>query len=195
MLKPRPAPLLWPELVWSAPAARQAIGSAPAQSGLLPFRPTPAFIATMSDNWLIFIPANPSAVPTREAANRGVDVLKRFAPDARAVEARFLDKVEFVDCGSNWSGVYCPQCSEEIGEWWRTAIGNAYKSGFENLRIMTPCCGHSTTLNDLHYVWPSGFARFVLEAKSPNIKQTTTEQDKELSQALGVELRKIWRRL
>jgi hypothetical protein len=71
-------------------------------------------------------------------------------------------------------------------------MDTAGASEFKNLSITTPCCGHSTTLNDLNYVWPAGFARFVLEVRSPNIKQTTPEQDQTLSEALGLELRKIW---
>jgi len=62
----------------------------------------------------------------------------------------------------------------------------------QNLSVTTPCCGHSTTLNDLNYVWPPGFSRFVLEAMNPNVRQTTAEQDEALSEAIGLELRKIW---
>lgn len=150
----------------------------------------------MSDNWLMFIPADPTALPTQTGADKAVELLKRFAPDAGDdVRAKFSDKVEFHDCGSNWSGVKCPRCSGDIEEWWGDATDNAYKSRFEDLRVTTPCCGHSTTLNDLNYVWPAGFARFVLEAKNPNVKQTTAEQDRELSEALGFDLRKIWRHL
>lgn len=150
----------------------------------------------MSDNWLMFIPVDPIAQPTQVDADRAVELLKRFAPDAGdAVRAVFSDKIEFYDCGSNWSGVKCPHCSEDIEEWWGDATGDAYKSGFENLCVTTPCCGHSTTLNDLNYVWSAGFARFVLEAKNPNIRQTTAEQDRALAEALGIDLKKIWRHL
>jgi hypothetical protein len=150
----------------------------------------------MSDNWLMFIPTDPSAVPTRAAASKAVELLKRFAPDAGdEVRAKVFDKVAFHDCGANWSGVRCPRCGEDVEEWWADATDNAYKTGLEDLRATTPCCGHSTTLNDLSYVWPAGFARFVLEAKNPNIKQTTAEQDGQLSEALGLDLRKIWRRI
>jgi hypothetical protein len=150
----------------------------------------------MSDNWLMFIPADPDALPSRTGAEKALELLKRFAPGAGDdVRAIFSDKVEFHDCGSNWSGVTCPTCGEDVEEWWVSAIDNAYKSGFTDLRATPPCCGHATSLNDLNYVWPAGFARFVLEAKNPNISQTTAEQDRALSDALGLELRKIWRHL
>ncbi|UPT61439.1 MAG: hypothetical protein M0D54_13515 [Hyphomonadaceae bacterium JAD_PAG50586_4] len=150
----------------------------------------------MSDNWLMFIPVDPTAQPARVDSDRAVELLKRFAPDAGdEVRAVFHDKIEFHDCGSNWCGVKCPQCSEDIEEWWGDATGDAYESGFADLCVTMPCCEHSTTLNDLNYVWPAGFARFVLEAKNPNIRQTTAEQDRELAEALGMNVKKIWRHL
>ena len=150
----------------------------------------------MSDNWLLFIPADPNVLPARAGADKEVELLKRFAPGAGDdVRARFSDKAEFQDCGANWSGVKCQKCGEDVQAWWVNATDNAHKSGFADLRVTTPCCGHPTSLNDLNYVWPAGLARFVLDAKNPNIRQTTAEQDRELSEALGLELRKIWRHL
>ncbi len=150
----------------------------------------------MSDNWLIFIPTDPTAIPSQIGADTAVELLKRFAPDAGDdVQARFSNEIEFHDCGSNWSGVKCPHCGADIEEWWGDATGDAYKTRFEDLRVTTPCCGRSTNLNDLNYVWPAGFARFALEAKNPNIRQTTAEQDRALSEALALDLRKIWRHL
>ena len=144
----------------------------------------------------MFIPVDPRAQPAQAGADRAVELLKSFAPDAGdEVSATFSDKVEFRDCGSNWSGVECPQCGKDAEEWWADATDIAYKSEFEDLRVTTPCCGHSTTLNDLNYIWAAGFSRFVLEAKNPNIKQTTTEQDAALSEALGLDLKKIWRHI
>jgi hypothetical protein len=35
----------------------------------------------------------------------------------------------------------------------------------------------------------------VLVAKNPNIRQTMAEQDRELAEALGFDLKKIWRHL
>ena len=144
----------------------------------------------------MFIPADPHALPSRTGADEAVELLKRFAPDAGDdVRATFYDHVEFHHGGSNWSGVKCPRCGEDVEEWWVNATDKAHKSGFSNLRATTPCCGHPTSLHDLNYVWPAGFARFVLEAKNPNIRQTTAEQDRELSKALGLDLRKIWKHI
>jgi hypothetical protein len=147
----------------------------------------------MSDNWLMFIPIDPEMLPSRAAADRSVELLRTFAPEARGeVLATFAEKTEFHSGGANWSGVNCPKCKTDIEDWWKDAMDNASESAFNNLSVTTPCCGHSTTLNDLDYVWPAGFARFVLEAMNPNISQTTEDQDRALSEALGLKLRKIW---
>jgi hypothetical protein len=150
----------------------------------------------MSDNWLIFIPANPTAQPSQFGADKAVQLLKNFAPNAGdEVHATFSDEVIFYDCGSNWSGVECPRCGKDVEEWWAGAMDSACRSKFEDLCVATPCCGHSTTLNDLNYLSSAGFARFALEGKNPNIRQTTVQQDKEISEALGLEIRKVWRRV
>ena len=67
----------------------------------------------------------------------------------------------------------------------------AVKQSFGDLVVETPCCGLQTSLNDLHYIWPAAFGRFVLEAMNPNIGDTTAEQERALSDALGLPLRKV----
>jgi len=156
--------------------------------------PLPNFVglSSMSDNWLIFIPTDPDALPSRAAADKAVELLKTFVPEAYEVLAKFSERTEF-HCGcGNWSGVNCPKCGTDVEEWWKDAMDKAWESEFKNLSVTTPCCGHSTTLNDLNYVWPAGFSCFVLEAMKPNIRQTTAEQDQALSEALCLKLRKIW---
>jgi hypothetical protein len=150
----------------------------------------------MSDHWLMFIPTAPEALPSKAAADEAAKLLKIFVPEADGeVLARFAERTEFHGGGANWSGVNCPKCGADIGGWWKDAMDLAWVSKFRDLRATMPCCGHSTTLNDLKYVWPAGFSRFALEAMNPNIAQTTPEQDLELSEALGLELRKIWMRI
>jgi len=145
----------------------------------------------MSDDWLIFIPTDPEALPSRAAADKAAELLKTFAPEAHEVVAKSSEGTEFHRGCGNWSGVNCPKCGTDVEDWWKDAMDRASASEFKNLSITTPCCGHSTTLNDLNYLWLAGFSRFVLEALNPNIRQTTAEQDQALSEALGLKLRKI----
>ena len=149
----------------------------------------------MSDNWLMFIPTDPEAIPSKAAADAAVELLKSFVPDSQDVHAEYGEKIEFHSGVENWSGVKCPNCGTDIEARWKEAMKKASQTDFAKLNITTPCCGHSTTLNDLNYVWPAGFSRFVLEAMNPNIKDTTEEQERALSEALGLPLRKIWMHL
>jgi hypothetical protein len=63
---------------------------------------------------------------------------------------------------------------------------------FIDLAITTPCCGASVSLNDLRYVWPAGFGRFVLKAMNPNIPDLQYDEEAQLRTILGCNLRKIW---
>ncbi len=145
----------------------------------------------MSDSWLQFIPADPWQRPSPEAAARARALLASFAPAADAVDVAFKNEVEFFAPGENWSGVACPACGADLEDWWNEAMNTAYGNAFEDLAVATPCCGAATSLNDLNYVWPAGFGRFVLEAMNPDIGDTTPEQDRRLAECLGLPLRKI----
>lgn len=146
----------------------------------------------MSDNWLQFIPSDPDFQPTISSAEAARQLLASFVPDADEVNAEFKSSKQFFHPGGNWSGVKCPACGADLEEWWEQAMGTASKTAFANLAVSTPCCGASTSLNDLNYVWPAGFGRFVLEAMNPNIENLTPSQENQLAERLGRELRKIW---
>lgn len=142
----------------------------------------------MSDDWIQFVPADPKAQPTKEAADKAVRLLKSFAPDADEVTATFTEDTEFFHPGVNWSGVRCPVCGADVELWWEDAMD---RESFSDLTVQTPCCRSHTSLNDLHYVWPAAFGRFVVEAMNANIGETTAEQERALSDALGLQLRKV----
>src|SRR5271169_1202748 len=146
----------------------------------------------MSDHWIQFVPADPTSQPTRDAAERAVRILRSYAPGADSVSAEFKEAIEFFHAGGNWSGVRCPRCDVDAESWWFDAVDRAAETSFEDLAVTTPCCGTQTTLSDLHYPWPVAFGRFVLEAMNPNIGDTTTEQDRALSECLGMPLRKVF---
>jgi hypothetical protein len=142
----------------------------------------------MSDNWIKLIPRDPNYQPTVKAAKSARDLLASFVPDADEVDFSFMDEVEFVDPLGNWSGVRCYACGADAEPWWREAYGK----GFPELTMKAGCCGASVSLNELEYVYPAGFAKFVLEAMNPNVKDLKVTQMKKLSQCLGCDLRRIW---
>ena len=134
----------------------------------------------MSDNWLKFIPVDPSWQPTPDAADQAAELLASMAPDGE-ISVDFMEKIELFHPYGNWSGVECPSCGADAEGWWGDAVSRAAELDFTKLEVTTPCCGSTVSLNDLHYVWPTAFGRFVLEAMNPNIENTTAEQGRRLS--------------
>lgn len=74
-----------------------------------------------------------------------------------------------VDCGSNWEGVRCPRCGQDIEEWFGDRVSAASDdSELRDLAAVTPCCGVDTTLNELDFRWPVGFASFAIRVETPS---------------------------
>ena len=144
----------------------------------------------MSDQLLQLIPESADFQPELEAAEAAQALLEAFAPAGDA-SARFLDTVTFIHPATNWSGVECPKCSEYLEDWWGEEMTARSKTHFHDLQATTPCCQTALSLNDLDYVWPAGFARFVLQVMNPKM-DLTTEQQRQLEIFLGTPLRKVW---
>lgn len=146
----------------------------------------------MSDNYLRLIPSDTTYVPSLAIGQQARELLALFTINADEVAASEYDEVQFVDAGSNWEGVFCPACGAPIeNEIWRTLVDQAFMTQFANLIVIMPCCGITVSLNDLHYEWPAGFARFVLQARNPG-GDVSLEQIQRLEALLGCRLRKIW---
>ena len=57
---------------------------------------------------------------------------------------------------------------------------------------VAPCCGAATSLHDLDYDWPAGFARFVLQAREPALAGWLDDAAvARLEKALGTRVRQI----
>lgn len=145
----------------------------------------------MSDHWIGFLPQDPRTQPTREAADKAHRLLRSFMPDDDDVSVEFWTDTQFVHPGANWSGVRCSSCGEGVEDWWGDTVGAVSEQSFTDLAVTTPCCGATTSLNLLDYVWPAGFARFVIEAMNPGAADTTAKQDAQLERCLRMPLRKI----
>jgi len=146
----------------------------------------------MSDNWLQFVPSDPVYKPTAEAAEQAKVLLTNFVPHADAVNVEFKDTIQFFHPHGNWSGVNCPACGKNAGDWWDDAMNSAHQNGFSNLNIIAACCGARVSLNELNYIWPAAFASFVIEAMNPDVENLTPMQEAKLVSCLGCELRRIW---
>jgi hypothetical protein len=146
----------------------------------------------VSDNYFRFIPTSPTYVPDAIAQHAGTELVQRHLPHADEVCARVFATTRFVDPGANFEGVFCAHCDEDLTEWWSAAMDHMAEADFSNLSTTVPCCGIATTLNDLRYEWPAGFARFFLEVRGPGVPEPPTEMLEALQRTLGCELRTIW---
>lgn len=127
----------------------------------------------MSTDVLSIIPADPFWAPGAEAAEVAQAILARVYPGARKVALDWHEDPVFVDQGENFENVRCPGCHNEVSiGWWQERMDEAYATGFRVLTVRTACCDRDSTLNDLVYSWPAGFARFVLFAERPERART-----------------------
>ena len=148
----------------------------------------------MSDTYLRLIPTDPKFAPTPDERTAAETILRKFVPGAD-VTSRISHDVEFVDAGENSETIRCPFCETELGQnWWASAMNAAYETRFTDLGVETPCCRRQTTLNDLRYEMPAGFARFVLEAANPNLSEAPAKLTSELELLLGVNFSTVWTR-
>ena len=150
----------------------------------------------MSENLLILIPFQPDFIPAQESQRAATAILREMVAAESIVESRTTAFIEFVDAGANFKSIACPLCRREIDTaWWSGAMDAAARSEFSDLGIVTPCCHKNTSLNDLVYDFPQGFARFRLQAINPHIPGLEGIQLSALEQALGCNLRVIWQHL
>lgn len=146
----------------------------------------------MSDNWLNLIPTDPYFQPSKDAAVKAQALLELFILYSEEISTVFSEHVDFYHPCGNWDGVKCPVCGQDIESWWEETVIPAAADHFPDLIVTTPCCGTTQSLNDLHYPWPAGFARFALRAWNPEIEDLKPAQLAALESALGHKLRKIW---
>jgi hypothetical protein len=145
----------------------------------------------MSVNVLKLIPNDPEFIPSAEAQQRAKDLLASLLPLATEISVEITADVNFIDQGQNFERAFCPQCGTIVDlSWWQSAMDKAHVFKFNNLTVEMPCCGTTSSLNDLHYEWPAGFARFVLEAHNPNA-DLDSNQILSLEAIIGTPLRKI----
>lgn len=149
--------------------------------------------SSMSTNVIRLIPQVPTYTPRAEAIARAKQVLRAVLSRTTVVEAIVSSNVRFVDQGENFECVRCPSCAVELsGSWWQDAMDRAHPGAFEDLAVTLPCCSESSTLHDLDYRWPAGFAKFTLQGVDPGIHSPLPEAVvQQLQDILGCRLREI----
>ena len=168
----------------------------------------------MSDNWIHLIPVSPDFVPPAAKVDKAVRIVAEAWPTLRprvvhTKKAEFegswpdvvilvvvRDEIEFVSGMENFEGAFCPFCGTRIDDdWWGNAFDHASKVKFRDLAILSPCCGRSTSLNDLDYRFPAGFARFSLSIHDPNLEGFSPISVRRIGETLGCAIRQVWEHL
>ena len=146
----------------------------------------------MSDSILKLIPSSHTYVPKEYSKQRAMASFDVLFPLADSIHFKQSDNPEFVDPGANLERINCPNCNSVIDEtWWKEAMDEAYKNKFMDLSIVVPCCNSKTSLNELKYEWPAGFAKFSIEILIP-IRDISDEELQHIETVLKTKLRKIW---
>jgi len=144
----------------------------------------------MSSTVLRYIPEDPDYVADA-AATEAARALLQKSLGAPAV-ALVTERAGFVDPGSNLDAIRCPACSDELDmDWWQGEMSRAGQRKFESLGVTVPCCGAETSLHDLDYEMPAGFARMVLEVREPHGDPDAAVDVDALERVLGCVVRRI----
>jgi hypothetical protein len=156
----------------------------------------PYYRARISDNWLILIPTCPSYVPSVEAQDGAVSLLKMIAPESDEIKVELTEHPRLIDCGANLEKIICPRCHAELNiEWWTDWVTKETELSCPLKPSPLPCCGVAESLANLIYHWPQGFARFSLEAMNPNIRDLPPDAALNFEKVLGCSVLKIWQHL
>ncbi|MEQ7010508.1 hypothetical protein ABN028_30450 [Actinopolymorpha sp. B17G11] len=143
------------------------------------------------------IPTAPYWQPDRAAADRAAAIAAELAPGppggvAVQIDITWHDTLTLVDCGANLEKISCPLCRAPIDtEWWADQIGVRHDDGYTTLVVEVPCCGGTTSLDDLDYDWPCGFARFEIAIWNPERTWFSDEELATIADALGNNVRQI----
>ena len=146
--------------------------------------------AVYSGHQLRIIPSDPFYEPSPDIQDACLRLLiERFRNNE--MTSTLYKEVSFIDQGQNFEAVVCDRCGQEMDmEAWQTRMGVAYETRFTDLSIVTPCCNKPSSLNDLKYQGPAGFARYVLSVIDPPA-EVDAEVLSELERVLGTKVKTI----
>jgi len=138
----------------------------------------------MSDTIYRIFPRHPRQICTDEQIIEAVNALKLTS--AEKITFTNYGDMQFIDCGEGLEHVFCQWCGYELGlEYWSEAMSKAYiGNAFKHLELEMPCCGLRSSLNELIYVKPCGFATFAIEVRNPTTMPCNVELE-EMGKCFG----------
>ncbi len=149
---------------------------------------------------LYAIPTDPVWVPDAEQEAAAVAIYGRHVEHVGEIEVRRDARMHFYDAGECFERISCPSCTALIAEnpsnmtWFVEQLDNhsSEERGFSTLDVVTPCCQTPTTLNDLDYDAPQGFACWSMGAVDAQQWDLADWQQHELEAALGHTVRLVY---
>lgn len=119
--------------------------------------------------------------------------IKEIIPDCR-IGVEVFETIQFVDCGGELEEIKCPNCGKSISfDWWGEVMETAAEKEFSDLSVKLPCCGGDSSLNDLEYHLPCGYARMEITIMNPET-ELRENQIVKIGKLLGEKVRIIFAR-
>ena len=143
----------------------------------------------MGDSWVTVLPTDPFAAPPKERREAAFELLQEMFPGSKA-KMHISENPYFFYCGVNLEYVFCPFCATEIQPWWMEEMSRWWESDRTSLSVETPCCCRATTLNDLDYVQPQGFACVAVDVEN-NRADLEPHEMRQIETVLGLPVRLI----
>jgi hypothetical protein len=151
----------------------------------------------VSDNYIRLIPTAPTWEPEADAADVATQyVAGLFAGSgdtADEVTHEFYGKVAVIDAGVNTESAKCSRCGAPVDLAWVFDVIEQRSDDLSELDVVLPCCGETSSLNDLEYDWPMGFATFEICVLNGSRDQYQLQLDEleRLSSLLGHPVRQV----
>jgi hypothetical protein len=118
----------------------------------------------VSDDYIRLIPTQVTWEPTESAAESAMSYVAGLFSgvngSADEVTTKFYADVALIDSGVNTSTAKCRSCGNSVDLEWVFEVVDERVADLSHLDVIVPCCEAMTSLNDLEYDWPMGFARF-----------------------------------
>ncbi|OBB32470.1 hypothetical protein A5792_01855 [Mycolicibacterium peregrinum] len=129
----------------------------------------------MSVEWFAVFPTDPQWVPSQDREDAARAVFEVLMGADIEVKVNRPGRVVLEDAGECIETIGCPACGTLVGEnpkamdWWVAQLDRVWtdSGGFWPLDVTMPCCGVQTSLDDLVYDAPQGFASWSVAARNP----------------------------
>jgi hypothetical protein len=147
----------------------------------------------MSDNYLKLIPASHTFVPSPTAMEETLRLVSSLCPHAQEIAKSGSETVLFYDCGSNLEAISCPHCGTSQMDWFFEEVARKYEeSKLQDIQVQMPCCSKKSSLNDLHFDFPAGFASAGIEVLNPVRDWLTTAELDQVAASFGHSVKQIF---